>query len=87
MPLLFVLMLGIVNFALHRAVLDRGRRFLERMPWFRLLGGKLSLSAEFAMLLGAALLAGQGASNWAWFYAFYSLINAASAWLILSGRV
>ena len=50
-------------------------------------GGKFSLALEFAMLLGAALLVGQGAQGWAWFYALYSAVNAASAWLILSGRI
>ena len=27
------------------------------------------------------------AQGWAWFYALYSAVNAASAWLILSGRI
>lgn len=87
MALFVVLLLGIANFALHRAVLDSGHHLLDRTTWLRLLGGKFSLGAEFAMLAGAALLVAQGASGWAWFYALYSLGNAASAWLILTGRI
>ena len=87
MALFLVLMFGMANFALHRAVLESGHQLLDRTRWFQLLGGKFSLTLEFAMLLGAALLVGQGAQGWAWFYALYSAVNAASAWLILSGRI
>lgn len=87
MALLVVLFFGMTNFALHRAVLESGHDLVDRVPWFQLLGGKFSLSLEFAMLLGAALLAGQGSTGWAAFYAIYSVVNAASAWLILSGRL
>lgn len=87
MALVLVLALGMANFALHRAVLERGRHVLESSRWFQLLGGTFSLMIEFALLLGAALLAGQGEAYWAWFYALYSTVNAASAWLILSGRI
>ena len=67
MALFLVLMFGMANFALHRAVLDSGHQLLDRTRWFQLLGGKFSLTLEFAMLLGAALLVGQGAQGWAWF--------------------
>ncbi len=87
MALFFVLMFGMANFTLHRAVLERGAGLLGRAPWFQLLGGKFSLTLEFAMLLGAALMAGQGSSGWAAFYVIYSMVNAASAWLILTGRL
>lgn len=87
MLLALVLLLGMANFALHRAVLESAHPLLGQAPWFRLLGGKFSLTLEFAMLLGAALLAGEGAMLWVWLYAGYTLANAGSAWLILSGRV
>lgn len=87
MALFLVLMFGMANFALHRAVLERGHHFLDSSRWFQLLGGQFSLAVEFAMLLGAALLVGQGGLGWAWFYALYSAVNAASAWLILTGRI
>lgn len=88
MGLIVVFFMGIANFALHKAVLNSGHPLLAQMPlFFRTMGGRFSLIVEFTMLLGALLLASQGAGNWVWFYAGYSAVNAASAWLILTGRI
>lgn len=88
MVLLFVFLLGIANFALHKAVLESGHPLLGQVPWFfHLLSGRFSLMVEFVMLLGAMLMVGQGSTGWAWFYVAYSGVNALSAWLVLSGRV
>lgn len=81
-------LLGIGNFAVHRAVLNSGHPLLGHVPWlFRMMGGRFSLMIEFIMLLGAMLMVSGGSNGWAWFYAGYSAVNAGSAWLILSGRV
>jgi hypothetical protein len=86
--LLLTFLLGALNFALHKAVLESGHRLLGRMPWFvHMLGGRGSLVVEFLMLLGAMLLVGTGSPGWAWAYAGYSLLNAVAAWLILTRRV
>ncbi len=88
MALLFVFLLGIANFAVHRAVLESGHPILLQIGWlFRSLGGRLSLMAEFMLLVGTMLLVASGAVWWALGYLAYSLINGFSAWLILSGRV
>ncbi len=88
MGLVFVFLLGMGNFAMHRAVLDSDHPMLGRVPFFfQLLGGQFSLYVEFAMLVGTMLLAAQGSWGWALFYACYSAVNAVSAWLILSGRI
>ena len=88
MALLALFLLGVANFAMHKAVLESGHALLGRMPWFfHMLNGRFSLLVEFAMLLGAMLMAAQGSPAWAWGYAVYSLLNGLSAWLILSGRV
>lgn len=88
MGLIVVFLLGIANFALHKAVLRSGHPLLGQVPWFfHLLGGRFSLVVEYAMLLGAMLMVAQGSSGWAWFYAGYSSVNALSAWLIVTGRV
>lgn len=88
MGLILTFLLGIGNFAVHKAVLESRHPLLGQVPWFfNLLGGRFSLGLEFVMLLGALLMVHQGASIWALFYAGYSLVNMASAWLILSGRV
>jgi len=88
MPLLLTFLLGVANFGLHKAVLESHHPLLGAVPrYFLLMGGKASLALEFAMLLGAMLLIAQGSSGWAWFYAGYTAVNGASAWLILTGRV
>ncbi|MCZ8170109.1 MAG: hypothetical protein ACK442_04685 [Novosphingobium sp.] len=85
--LIAIFLLGIANFALHRAVLESGHPLLHQAAWFfGTRGLRVSLWVEFAILLGTMLMV-EGASGWAWFYAAYSALNAASAWLILSGRV
>ncbi len=88
MAVLLLFLLGVANFALHKAVLESGHPLLDQMPWlFHLLGGRGSLVIEFAVLLGAMLMAAQGALGWVWGYGAYSLANGLSAWLILTRRV
>jgi hypothetical protein len=88
MALVVLFLLGIGNFAMHKAVLESGHPLLGRSLWFlHLLGGRFSLAVEFLMLLGSMLMVAYGEPGWAWGYAIYSLANAASAWLILSGRL
>jgi len=88
MAILFIFLFGIANFALHKAVLESRHPVLMQAPWlFRPLGGRFSLLLEFFMLLGSLLLAAEGAAGWAWAYGLYSLLNALSAWMILSGRI
>ncbi len=83
-----ILILGVANFALHKAVLESGHPLLGRVPWFvHLLGGRISLATEFLLLLAALLLTSQGLVVWAWGYLAYTAFNAAAAWLILSNRV
>lgn len=87
MAILFVFLLGIVNFAAHRAVLESGHPLVEAVPaLFQALGGRMSLIVEFAMLLGAMWMVAAGATGWALAYFLYSLVNGLAAWLILSGR-
>ncbi len=78
-------LLGIGNFALHKAVLE------SRHPLFEQLGlaalTKITLVLEFAALLGALLLVAYGQYFWGWTYLGYSLLNAGSGWLILTRRI
>ncbi len=88
MALLVIFLLGVGNFALHRAVIESGHPLLGISPWYRhLLGGRVTLVSEFALLLAAMLLAATGWPWLAWVYLGYSALNALGAWLILSGRV
>jgi len=88
MALILVFLLGIANFAVHRAVLESGHPILGQVAWlYRPLGGRLSLIAEFMLLVGSMLLVASGSVRWVWGYALYSAVNAVSAWLILSRRL
>lgn len=85
---ILIFILGIGNFALHKAVLESGHPLLGRMPWFvHMLGGRITLVTEFLVLLAAMLLVANGWPSLAWAYLLYTGLNLASAWLILSGRV
>jgi hypothetical protein len=88
MAIVLLFLLGVANFAMHRAVLASGHPLLRQAPWFlHMLGGRFSLAVEFLMLVAAMLMVAQGSAGWAWFYAGYSLLNGFSAWLILTGRI
>lgn len=87
MAIVIVFVLGIVNFAAHRAVLESGHPLVDAMPrLFQSLGGRVSLVVEFAMLLGALWMVSAGSNGWALGYICYSAINGLAAWLILTGR-
>lgn len=88
MAVLAIFLLGIGNFAMHKAVLESGHPLLGKVPWFfHMLGGKVTLATEFLLLLAAMLLAWQGWPASAWAYLAYTVLNAVSAWLILTRRV
>lgn len=88
MLLIVAFILGIANFAMHKAVLESGHPLLGRIPWlYDAIGGRFSLVVEFMMLAGSMLYIAGGAPGWIWGYLAYSALNAVSAWLILSGRV
>jgi len=84
---LVTFLLGVANFALHKAVLESRHPLLGRMPFVNALGSRASLGAEFAVLLGAMLLVGTGSVVWAWAYFGYTAFNAVAAWLILTRRI
>ncbi len=88
LALIIIFLLGIGNFAMHRAVLESGHPLLGHMPSFlKLLGGRLSLLAEFMVLIFALLLAANGWASFAWAYFGYSVLNGITAWFIVSGRL
>ncbi|MDC0887227.1 hypothetical protein OAS19_05505 [Altererythrobacter sp.] len=88
MELIITFLLGIGNFALHKAVLESKHPLLGEVPWFsRLLGGRFTLATEFLILLAALLLIANGWPGSVWVYAGYTALNVVAAWLILKGRV
>ena len=57
MGVILIFLLGIANFAVHKAVLESRHPLLGQVPmFFHLLGGRFSLIVEFLMLLGALLI-------------------------------
>lgn len=88
MMVVFVFMLGVANFALHKAVLESGHPLLGRLPWYvHMLGGRLTLPTEFIVLLAAMLLTSTGWAGANWIYLGYTALNGISAWLIFSDKV
>lgn len=88
MPILITFLLGVGNFALHRAVMDSGHPLLGRMPAFaHLLGGRVTLILEFLLLVAALIFAAEGNVSGPIAYVIYSVLNSFSAWLILTDRV
>lgn len=88
MALIALFVLGIANFALHRAVLESRHPLLRQSAWFTtMLGGKGTLALEFVVLVAAMVLSQLGHNAAVWAYGAYSGLNAVAAWLILTGRV
>ncbi|TAD82538.1 MAG: hypothetical protein EAY70_03350 [Sphingomonadales bacterium] len=83
-----IFVLGIANFAISRAVFERGHPLFVRLPRSsQTLGRRAALVSEFAVLFFALLLSVEGWPVYAWAYGVYTLVNGAAAWLILTGRV
>ncbi len=88
MAIALIFLLGIANFAIHKAVLESRHPLLGQMPlFFGLAGGRLTLLVEYAVLLGTMVMVSGGAADWGWGYAAYTAASGISAWLILSRRV
>jgi hypothetical protein len=88
MAIFVLFILGIANFAMHKAVLESGHPLMGQVPWiYPLLSGRISLVVEFVMLAGSMLMVAAGSMGWAWGYAFYSAVNVVAAWLIVTHRV
>lgn len=87
MGLFLLFLLGIGNFAAHQAVLDSHHPMLARVPFFSMLGGRLSLAVEFFLLVGAMLVVANGATGWVLLYALYTAVNLLWVWLIWTRRI
>lgn len=88
MLLLIAFLLGVANFAAHRAVAESGHPLLsvyarESWPAVRI----VMLIIEFAVLAGVMLVLHAGREGWLWFYVFYSIANTGFAWLIATRRI
>ncbi len=88
MALILLFAMGIVNFAIHRAVSDRGHPLLAQMPWASSrMGYGFGLITEYLMLLACMLMTDRGSGGWVWGYGLYTAANGVAIWLILSRRI
>ncbi|GAA4642286.1 hypothetical protein GCM10023115_04810 [Pontixanthobacter gangjinensis] len=88
MEIFVIFLLGIGNFALHRAVMESKHPAIGAISWFAdRAGRRLALGLEFGVLLVAMLLAANGWPELVWGYLIYSGLNGVSGWLILTGRI
>lgn len=88
MGIAIVFLLGIANFALHRAVLESGHAIVRTMRASdSIFTPRITLALEFGLLLAAMLLVAYGHSGWGLTYGIYTSLNALMAWLILTRRI
>jgi hypothetical protein len=87
--LIAAFLLGIANFAMHKAVVESGHPFVEdtKLYFGRHFGRNGSYFLEFGILLGAMLFANSGSTLVLGLYAAYTAFNAIAAWLLLSRRL
>jgi hypothetical protein len=88
MLLIVCFVMGVGNFAMHKAVSESGHPFVEETklyfsPNFSPYG---SYAIELALLIGALWFAHDGSLAVALTYGVYTGINAVATWLLLSGR-
>lgn len=88
MAMIFAFLLGIGNFALHRAVFESGHIMLAGMSARNFqLARIVSMILELGLLILALHASFAGELGWAGLYLAYSLLNALGAWLMLSKRI
>ncbi len=88
MILIFCFLMGIANFAMHKAVAESGHPFVEDVKRYfgTHFGPNASYAIEMLLLIGAMLFAYEGYLLIALFYWAYTGMNAVATWLLLSGR-
>jgi hypothetical protein len=88
MLLIVCFVMGVANFAMHKAVSESGHPFVEETklyfsPQFSPYG---SYAIELVLLIGALWFAHEGSLAVSLTYSVYTGINAVATWLLLSGR-
>jgi hypothetical protein len=89
MFLIACFLLGIGNFAMHKAVLESRHPFVEdsKLYFGQHFGKRTSYVIELVLLAGAMLMAHEGVLWIVWGYMAYSALNGIAAWLLLSGKI
>lgn len=88
MLLIFCFIMGVANFAMHKAVAESGHPFVEDTK--RYFGNHFSpygsYAIELALLIGALWFANEGSMAVSLTYWAYTGINGIATWLLLSGK-
>lgn len=81
-------LMGIANFAMHKAVAESGHPFVEDTKRYfgRYFGQNASYGIELVVLIAAMYFANEGSTLIALFYWIYTGFNGVATWLLLSGR-
>jgi hypothetical protein len=87
MALIVLFILGVGNFAMHRAIGQRPPHVDARAMVRQSDGGYFSLLIEYLMLLACMVMTAQGSAGWVWGYGLYTMANGVAAWLVLSRRI
>ena len=88
MATVLIFLLGVGNFALHRAVTAAHRPlFAAIAPDVLSTIRAASMGLEFALLCGALYAAETALEPWLWAYAGYSLFNIVAAWALIAGKL
>ena len=88
MLVVFCFLMGVANFAMHKAVAGSGHPFVEDTKRYfgKYFSPYGSYAIELFLLMGAMLFA-QGGSMWVvLLYWGYTTMNGIATWLLLSGR-
>lgn len=88
MLVILCFLMGVANFAMHKAVAESGHPFVEDTK--RYFGKHFSpygsYAIELALLIGAMLFAHEGAVLVVLIYGAYTGMNGVATWLLLSGK-
>lgn len=88
MALLLTFLVGVANFAMHRAVLESRHPVFVQMNWtINSLSGRLGLVFEFTLLFMAMLLASKDQWGWLSVYFGYFIFNCGVCWAFLTRRI
>ena len=87
--LIICFVLGVGNFAMHKAVIESGHPFVEDAKYYfgRHFGRNGSYAIEFVVLAAAMIFAASGSSIIVLFYAIYTAMNIIATYLLLNGKV
>jgi hypothetical protein len=88
MMFVFCFLMGIANFAMHKAVAESGHPFVQDTKRYfgKYFSPYGSYAIELGLLIGAMWFAHEGAVLVALAYVGYTAMNAVATWLLLSGR-